>query len=228
VEERGLVMNSLKINPLEVFHHVPTLDQLQTHLADIEYCLFDLDGTMFNTEILHAQCLYKFLDDYAQLPKNIDVASLQKRYMGISEKMLFDMLIQENVLDQKLSYAEFLQLRNKSAVAKLETFNGELIAPAMLNLLSSLKQAGLLMSVVSSAEKIFIDAILTKFNLIPYFEFIMSREDTPRNKPDPMPYLEALKRSGRQVSQVIVFEDSQVGLTAASGAGLKVIHAKWY
>jgi HAD superfamily hydrolase (TIGR01509 family) len=84
------------------------------------------------------------------------------------------------------------------------------------------------MSVVSSAESVFIESILAKFKLTDHFEFIMAREDTPLNKPDPMPYLEALKRSRRHQSQVIVFEDSQVGLTAASSAGLKVIHAKWY
>jgi len=221
-------MNSIKINPLDVYQQIPTLDQLQKHLNDIEYFFFDLDGTIFNTEVLHAQCLYKFLSDYANVPNTIDVESLKKRYMGITERMLFEMLLQEKVLDQKLSYDEFLQLRNKSSVAKLETFDGELIAPAMLSLLSDIKIAGLPMSVVSSAERVFIDSILAKFKLTHHFEFIMAREDTPRNKPDPMPYLEALKRSRRHQSQVIVFEDSQVGLTAARSAGLKVIHAKWY
>ena len=221
--ERGTNMSSLKNNPIRVFKHVPKWTEVNDVMLKVRHCFFDLDGTICNTEVLHAQCLYKFLQDHAKIPASMDVESLKNRYMGITEKMLFDLLVNEKVIDSSLTYEKFLVLRNNSAVAKLDTFDGELIAPEMLILLS-----GRDMSIVSSAEKVFIEKILSKLNLHSHFQFIMSRESTPRNKPDPMPYAEALKRSGLSSHEVIVFEDSNVGLTAALSAGLDVVHAKWY
>lgn len=221
-------MNSIKHSPIRVFNHIPTWSEMDDLTHKVRHFFFDLDGTLCNTEVLHAQCLYKFLQDHAEIPAAMDVESLKNRYMGITEKMLFDLLVNEKVIDLSLTYENFLALRNTSAVAKLETFNGELIAPEMLTLIKDIKNSGRDMSIVSSAEKIFIEKILTKLNLHSHFQFIMSRESTSRNKPDPMPYMEALMRSGLSSHEVIVFEDSNVGLQAALGAGLDVIHAKWY
>ncbi len=63
-------------------------------------------------------------------------------------------------------------------------------------------------------------------------EFTVCLDDTyPKTKPDSEPYLLALKNlegRGLKASDVIVFEDSDVGETSAKGAGLRVIRIKSY
>ncbi|MNY62458.1 putative phosphatase [compost metagenome] len=48
----------------------------------------------------------------------------------------------------------------------------------------------------------------------------MLAEDLPRAKPDPLPYLEALRRLGVRADRAIAFEDSRPGAAAALAAGV--------
>ncbi len=48
-------------------------------------------------------------------------------------------------------------------------------------------------------------------------------EDVQNGKPDPEPYLTALKRSGFQAEEAIAIEDSAQGTAAAVAAGIETI-----
>ena len=52
------------------------------------------------------------------------------------------------------------------------------------------------------------------------FALILCDEDCPRGKPDPDPFLQALRRLGLPAHEVLVFEDSVPGLQAARAAGI--------
>jgi beta-phosphoglucomutase-like phosphatase (HAD superfamily) len=52
------------------------------------------------------------------------------------------------------------------------------------------------------------------------FSFILCDEDCPRGKPDPDPFLQALRRLDIPAGEVLVFEDSVPGLQAARAAGI--------
>ena len=56
-----------------------------------------------------------------------------------------------------------------------------------------------------------------------YFDFILTREDYRRSKPDPEPYLTALQRTGTAPSRCLVIEDTPRGLLAARRAGLDCV-----
>lgn len=56
------------------------------------------------------------------------------------------------------------------------------------------------------------------------FEFILSGNDVKKHKPDSEIYLKALELLGVKKEDIIVFEDSLVGIEAAKGAGLDVVH----
>jgi beta-phosphoglucomutase-like phosphatase (HAD superfamily) len=226
--ERYIMMNYSRNNPIQVYKTVPSLESLSPYLTDVKYCLFDLDGTLFNTEVLHAKCLNDFFSRYSNINQSLSVDDLQKKFMGLTERMLFDRLNTESLIDPAITFDFFLNVRNSLALEKIKSYDANLIDPSMLLLLKDLREAGYLMSIVSSAEQVFIDAILSKYNLLGYFEFILSRESTSKNKPDPMPYLLALKQTGLLSSQVIVFEDSKVGMTSAISAGLNTVQACWY
>ncbi len=56
------------------------------------------------------------------------------------------------------------------------------------------------------------------------FEFIISSDDVKYHKPNPFPYLKAMKLSGIEYNNSIVFEDSNQGIKSSLGANLPTIY----
>ncbi|XOQ34249.1 MAG: HAD-superfamily hydrolase [Enterococcus faecium] len=65
--------------------------------------------------------------------------------------------------------------------------------------------------------------ILDHFKLADYFDTFTFGDEVSENKPSPIPYLTALERTGLEASSAFAVEDSLVGATAASRAGLGVV-----
>lgn len=55
------------------------------------------------------------------------------------------------------------------------------------------------------------------------FEFMLTKDEVSRIKPDPEVYLMALSKLGLAADEVVVIEDSLTGITAARAAGIDVI-----
>lgn len=75
------------------------------------------------------------------------------------------------------------------------------------------------MAVVTSSRRRHFDIIHERTGFLPYFEFVLVREDYAKSKPDPEPYLTAVKRLGLPPEACLVIEDSERGLRAAVAAG---------
>jgi len=76
------------------------------------------------------------------------------------------------------------------------------------------------MAIVTSSRRDHFELIHAGTDLLHFFSFILCREDYREAKPDPEPYLLALQRSGADVRNCLVIEDSVRGLSAAKAAGL--------
>jgi len=77
------------------------------------------------------------------------------------------------------------------------------------------------MCIVTSSLKEHFEIIHSKTGMLKYIDFVLAREDYRKSKPDPEPYLAALRKSGVAPAEAIVIEDSLRGLKAARSAGLK-------
>ena len=66
------------------------------------------------------------------------------------------------------------------------------------------------------------DAMHRSTGLRRYFDFVLTREDYGRSKPDPEPYLTACARAGLLPGACLAVEDSVRGVTSAVLAGLAV------
>ena len=76
------------------------------------------------------------------------------------------------------------------------------------------------MAIVTSSHRDHFDTIHRGTGLLRFFDFVLTREQYQRSKPDPEPYLAALARTGLDRSECLVIEDSERGLRAARAAGL--------
>jgi beta-phosphoglucomutase len=77
--------------------------------------------------------------------------------------------------------------------------------------------------VVSSAYRAEIDPVLAVTGLAEVFTIVVSLDDVTRGKPDPEPYLLAAERLGIRAGELLVFEDTAVGVAAAKAAGAFVV-----
>ncbi len=80
-----------------------------------------------------------------------------------------------------------------------------------------------LMGVVTSSQKSHFELIHQSSDLLKYFDFVLTANDYTKFKPDPEPYLLAVKKSGFKKEECIAIEDSERGLKSAKAAGIHCI-----
>jgi HAD superfamily hydrolase (TIGR01509 family) len=84
-------------------------------------------------------------------------------------------------------------------------------------------------AVVSGGTRESVVASLTAVNLLAKFDVFVCAGDYKRGKPDPEPYLLAAERLGVNPRECLVFEDTEMGIQAATAAGMASVRvpAPW-
>jgi beta-phosphoglucomutase len=78
-------------------------------------------------------------------------------------------------------------------------------------------------AIVSAAARSEIDPVLEAAGLDESVSVIVSQDDVRKGKPDPECYLTAARLLGIEPREMLVFEDTDVGLAAARAAGARVV-----
>ena len=116
--------------------------------------------------------------------------------------------------------AEVAEWMMGGIVAKVRE-RGVTIMPGAAELVAEVEAAGLPYALVTSSQRRFVDAVLSRIGL--RFPVVVSANDVTRGKPDPEPYLLAARRLGADPGRCVVLEDSITGVTAAEAAGCLVV-----
>ncbi len=177
----------------------------------IHAVVFDLDGLMFNTEDLYQDIAAELLRRRGQEL----TAPLLAATMGVPTPVGLQIMIDWHHLDATVEQLEAEQ--DALFPAMLDTRLAPL--PGLLPLLDALEQAGIPKAVGTGSRRSFVVDVLSRFDLEPRFEFLLTAEDVARGKPDPEIYLTACRRLGCPPPRVMVLEDSQNGCRAAVAAG---------
>ena len=171
-------------------------------MTELKAVLFDLDGTLFDTERLWAQAV-------------LSVAPLS------STEMHF--LAGRSVADTA-RYLGGLGLGDLTN-SLLSAFEERVLAdatlqPGALALLESLVAQGISLALVTASPRSIASAAIAGLD---YFSVVVTADDTARTKPHPDPYLLALSSLGVSANACVVVEDTLVGVTSASAAGCVVV-----
>ncbi len=94
--------------------------------------------------------------------------------------------------------------------------------PGARELLTRLHQEGIATALVTASKMPLVDGVFHDVHALG-FDTVVTGDDVPVTKPDPAPYLLALRRLKLTASQAVACEDSKTGVQAARGAGLTVI-----
>lgn len=86
-------------------------------------------------------------------------------------------------------------------------------------LITRFHEVGITLGIVTSGWRYKVDRVIDLLHAQACFSIIVERNDVPRGKPHPDPYLFAAKRLCMPASKTVVFEDSNNGVLAAVAAG---------
>lgn len=207
---------------------VPDLRILQAGFPGLKTLLFDMDGTLFDTEKYHTLALQSIGRDQKINPP-LAPKQLHELMMGKADHLLFELIKDWPGFPEHWDVAAFVTEKNRYLLEILKSVDGATyLAPAMKSLLIEAQTAGLQIGLVTSSEKIITQKLLRLTELESYFTYVLTRDDSLKVKPDPWPYLTAMTYFQAQAESTLVFEDSLVGLEAAKGSGAHVIKAEWY
>lgn len=184
-----------------------------------EACLFDLDGTLVDSEPLFELSERRLLSSWG-----IEVdEELRHELFGRSAASFFEIVLRrfpDSPL-RELPPEERFALKNRSY---LETAAGRVRCFGPTEALArSLADRGLPLAIASSSTHEIIDFELEATGLGPLFPVRVSAVDVPRGKPEPDVFLEAARRLGVDPRRCLVLEDSYFGLLAAKASGAYVL-----
>lgn len=183
----------------------------------VKCVLFDLDGTLLNTNKLVLESLKYTIKQV--LKKDVDETSLYK-YFGVP---LVD--IMRDLGQDKCDL--MVKVYREHNIKKHDELT--LPFPGVTETLIRLKEKSVLTAVVTSKLKGLALRGLGLFNLEIYFDACVAYEDTVQHKPDPAPILkalEALSLSGMP-DQVLMIGDSPFDIECAKNAGVKSGAVQW-
>jgi putative hydrolase of the HAD superfamily len=97
------------------------------------------------------------------------------------------------------------------------------ILPGVEDCLKTAKSLGLKIGLASSSERSWVENFLQQFQLVQFFDSILTQENVKNVKPDPELYQKSLLSFGISGGEAIAFEDSPNGSKAAKAAGMHCV-----
>lgn len=183
--------------------------------AAISAVTFDLDGLMFNTEMLYERVMRQLLEKRSKPFQQ----ELLDKMMGRPGVIALTILREWHGLEETVEdiYADsdsiFLDLLDRELAPM----------PGLVELLSALEANNIPRAIATSSRAPVVYRMLDHFGWRPRFKFILTSADVLHGKPNPEIYLKAAAQHGIDPAAMLVLEDSHNGCRAAIDAGAHAV-----
>ena len=176
--------------------------------------LFDLDGTLAETDSLHLPTWVEAL-----LPHGIEVdeAFYRENISGRANAEIVGDLLPNLSAREGNEIVETKEAGFRERAGDLEPL------PGLLDFLESARRRGLRAALVTNAPRENVAAVLMALGLQDFFDAVVPAEEVRAAKPDPEPYRKALEKLGADPEEALAFEDSISGIHSAVGAGIPTV-----
>ncbi len=186
-----------------------------SRLERIRAVVFDLDGTMLNTEDI-------FEDAGQQLMQRRGLTmtrEIRRSMLGRRPLEAFTALKQATGIADDI---ESLLQETKQIFQELAADRVQLM-PGVEWLLQLTEDLHLPRAVATSSPQKYMRWLLDLVGLYSRFAFVLTAEDVVQGKPHPEIYLKAAARLRVDPQEMLVLEDSETGVAAAAAAGAQVV-----
>ncbi|MGF1472636.1 MAG: HAD family hydrolase [Rubrobacteraceae bacterium] len=176
--------------------------------------LFDLDGTLANTDAVHFPTWMEVLRPYG-----IEVTRefYDERLAGRVNSEVVDDVLPDLSDDERQKLIDTEEERSRDRAAQI----GPL--PGLVPLLDEGRERGLTLALVTNSIHADAQQILKPLELEDAFDPIVYPSEVSQSKPEPEPYLEVLDRLGIAGDEGVAFEDSVTGAKASCAAGIPTV-----
>lgn len=179
---------------------------------NIKGFVFDMDGTMFDTEQISVKSW-----QYAGEKFGIDIPlDFMLSIMGLSSSSIRKLFVEKY---EGVNYDAFRETNVKYAMELIEK-DGVPIKPGLFPLLDAIKKLGLKCAVATSTNHERAIAHLELSKTLPYFDAVITGDMIENGKPAPDIFLRATDAMQLPPNDCIALEDSRNGILAARAAGL--------
>lgn len=193
--DNGLNFNAIKLN--NVFN-LGTPEQVNQYISRTNLYLFDLDGTMVITDNIYLDVWNKIFKPY-----NIEInnSMFDEFIRGKSDNFVTNFFLGKNINVSDMKDELFI-----SMIDRIQ------IIPGIIEYLIKIKLNGHKIAIVTNCNKKACNKILEYCSFDKYIDLVVTSSDCLKTKPDPEPYLNAVKYFESNVSKAIIFEDSKPGI----------------
>ena len=174
--------------------------------------LFDLDGTLIHSDALHCEV---FGEIFAERGLPFTAETYEARIHGRHNLEMFPELFPG---EDPVALSEEKEARFR------DRLTGDVPPmPGAVALLERAAQSGWAVAVVTNAPRDNAEHMLRAIGLRDAFEVLVIGDECARGKPDPEPYLVAMRALGAKPEHCIAFEDSPSGMRAARASGAHAV-----
>ena len=206
------IFQYVKVDDFESYDTQEDWDYIKKHFLKSQIknklALFDLDGTLFNTNevnyLAYKEALKQYKFDFKR----------EYWYQNCIGRHYKDFLSDIGIVDE-----EILQNIHKLKKQAYKKYLSK--AQENLNLfrIIELIRTEYHIALVTTASRKNVEDILNEFDKLKIFDKIFTQEDVSKMKPDPEGYLKAMQYFNINPEDTIIFEDSEAGLEAAKSSG---------
>jgi len=182
---------------------------------------WDNDGILVDTEPFYAEAVQQVFD---RIGCSDDAKKMYLEVGIVQGKSVWPIVAEKMGLSEK--EAESLRLEAHRNYQNIILERKYFLLPEVKETVKSLHEH-YPMAIVTSSHRDNFDILHKEKEILPYFRFVLTREDFTHTKPHPEPYLMALQKMREFVpslraDECLAIEDSERGVISACDAGMTV------
>ena len=176
--------------------------------------IFDLDGTLAETDSLHLPTWVDVLEPYGL---RVDEEFYRASISGRNTSEIVRDLLPELSDEENRSVGDAKEARFRERATELEPLDG------LLDFVEWGRERGMSIVLVTNAPGENVQTILLALELRDFFDTVVLADEVEAVKPDPAPYTAALKKVGVAAEEALAFEDSVSGISSSVAAGVPTV-----
>jgi len=176
----------------------------------IKLIIFDLDGVLVEAKKIHYDALNRALSFFNT---NFIISEDEhlNKYDGLKTNQKLQMLTEQKGLPKEL-HSEVWKLKQNHTIDELKKLKKD---EQIMSTISKLSKDGYKIACCSNSIRKTVLTVLSKLEIIEYFDYIISNEDVNNSKPHPEIYWTAMSKLSFLPEETLIVEDSPHGLQAA-------------